>query len=180
MAKDWSGIFPATATQFGQDESLDIPATLRHYDALLEAGVHGLIVLGTVGENTALDFAEKVEVVRSVVQHVGGRVPVLTGVAEYTTAGACRFATAAQEAGIEGLMVLPAMSYKSDARETITHFRRVAKAVDLPIMCYNNPVTYGVDITGDVRRDGRRAAVRSDQRIVGQPAADYGYLQSLR
>jgi 4-hydroxy-tetrahydrodipicolinate synthase len=150
MATDWAGIFPATATQFAQDESLDIPATLRHYDVLLEAGVHGLIVLGTVGENTVLDFAEKLDFVRAVVQHVGGRVPVLTGVAENTTTLACRYAAAAQEAGVDGLMVLPAMCYKSDPRETITHFRRVAAAVDLPIMCYNNPVTYGIDVTPEM------------------------------
>jgi dihydrodipicolinate synthase/N-acetylneuraminate lyase len=107
-------------------------------------------VLGTVGENTALDFSEKVELVRTVVKHVGGRVPVLTGVAEFTTTLACKFSAAAQEAGVDGLMVLPAMSYKSDARETMTHFRRVASSVDLPIMCYNNPVTYGVDITPEM------------------------------
>lgn len=150
MATDWSGIFPATATQFSQDESLDLPATLRHYDALLDAGVHGLIVLGTVGENSSLEFAEKLDLVRAVVGHVAGRVPVLTGVAENTTTLACRFATAVQEIGVDGLMVLPGMGYKSDARETITHYRRVAKSVDLPIMCYNNPVTYGVDITPDM------------------------------
>jgi 1-pyrroline-4-hydroxy-2-carboxylate deaminase len=150
MATDWSGIYPATTTQFAQDESIDLPATLRHYDALLEAGVHGLVLLGTVGENTVLDFSEKVEFVKAVVQHVGGRVPVLTGVAENTTGLACRYAAAAQEAGVDGLMVLPAMCYKSDGRETMAHFRRVASAVDLPIMCYNNPVTYGVDITPEM------------------------------
>jgi dihydrodipicolinate synthase/N-acetylneuraminate lyase len=150
MATDWSGIFPATTTQFAQDDSVDLPATLRHYDALLEAGIHGIIVLGTVGENTALDFSEKIELVRTVVKHVGGRVPVLTGVAEYTTSLACKFSAAAQEAGVDGLMVLPAMGYKSDSRETMTHFRRVASSVDLPIMCYNNPVTYGVDITPEM------------------------------
>jgi 4-hydroxy-tetrahydrodipicolinate synthase len=150
MATDWSGIFPATATQFAPDESLDLGATLRHYDVLLEAGVHGLIVLGTVGENSTLAPAEKLELVRAVVDHVAGRVPVLTGVAENTTSQACRFATAAQELGVDGLMVLPGMGYKSDPRETITHFRRVASAVDLPIMCYNNPVTYGVDISPEM------------------------------
>jgi 4-hydroxy-tetrahydrodipicolinate synthase len=150
MATDWAGVFPAATTQFAEDESLDLAATLRHYDALLEAGVHGLIVLGTVGENTSLEFAEKLELVRAVVDHVGGRVPVLTGVAEGATAVAARYAAAAQELGVDGLMVLPGMGYKSDPRETIAHFRRVAAAVDLPIMCYNNPVTYGVDITPEM------------------------------
>ena len=74
-------------------------------------------------------------------------MPVLTGVAETTTAGACKFAKAAREIGIDGLMLLPGMVYKSDPRETIAHYRAVARATDLPIMCYNNPVSYGVDIT---------------------------------
>src|SRR5205085_5095875 len=84
------------------------------------------------------------------VRFVNGRVPVLTGVAEYTTALACRFAADAERAGVDGLMVLPAMVYKSDARETVTHFRSVARASSLPIMCYNNPVSYGVDLTPEM------------------------------
>jgi 1-pyrroline-4-hydroxy-2-carboxylate deaminase len=150
MATDWAGVFPAATTQFAADESLDLAATLRHYDVLLEAGVHGMIVLGTVGENSSLEFSEKLDVVRAVVDHVARRVPVLTGVAENTTALACKYSAAAQELGVDGLMVLPGTGYKSDPRETIAHFRRVASAVDLPIMCYNNPVTYGVDITPEM------------------------------
>lgn len=150
MANDWTGIIPAATTQFFDDESLDIPSTLRHYDVLMRSGVHGLIVLGTVGENTSLEFSEKIDLVRAVVEQVDGRVPVLTGVAEFTTSLGCRYATAAQDAGVDGLMVLPGMGYKSDPRETITHFRRIAASVDLPIMCYNNPVTYGVDMTPEM------------------------------
>jgi 4-hydroxy-tetrahydrodipicolinate synthase len=104
-------------------------------------------MLGTVGENCSLEYAEKLDVLRTAVRQAEGRVPVLTGVAECTTALACRFAADAQKAGAAGLMVLPAMVYKSDPRETLAHFRAVAKASDLPIMCYNNPVSYGVDIT---------------------------------
>jgi 4-hydroxy-tetrahydrodipicolinate synthase len=134
-------------TQFRADQSLDLDATAKHVEALLQAGVHGLIMLGTVGENGALEYAEKLEVLRSTRRQVGGRVPVLTGVAECSTALACRFAADAQKSGIDGLMVLPAMIYKSDPRETLTHFRAVARASDLPILVYNNPVAYGVDIT---------------------------------
>jgi 4-hydroxy-tetrahydrodipicolinate synthase len=134
-------------TQFRDDQSLDLGATAKHIEALLRAGVHGLIMLGTVGENGTLEYAEKLEVLRSTCQQVGGQVPVLTGVAECSTALACRFAADAQKAGIDGLMVLPAMIYKSDPRETIAHFRAVARACDLPILVYNNPVSYGVDIT---------------------------------
>ena len=147
MNVEWRGVFPAATTQFGTDQSLDLPATSRHLDRLIDAGVHGLVLLGTVGENCSLEYHEKLEVLRAVVESARGRVPVLTGVAEYTTSLACRFAADAAKIGVDGLMVLPAMAYKSDPRETIGHFRSVASATDLPIMCYNNPVAYHVDIT---------------------------------
>ena len=147
MKVQWHGVYPAAITQFHSDQSLDLPETLEHNEVMLEAGVHGMIMLGTVGENCSLDYAEKLEVLKATVEHTAGRVPVLTGVAECTTAGACRFAADAQRLGVDGLMLLPGMVYKSDPRETMTHFRQVARAVDLPIMCYNNPVSYGVDIT---------------------------------
>src|SRR5262249_9980566 len=129
------------------EQSLDLPGTTGHVEQLLRAGVHGMIMLGTVGENCSLEYAEKLEVLRATVRQVAGRVPVLTGVAECSTALACRFAADARKAGVDGLMVLPAMVYKSAPRETVAHFRAVAKATDLPILCYNNPVSYGVDIT---------------------------------
>ncbi|MCS7264031.1 MAG: dihydrodipicolinate synthase family protein [Armatimonadetes bacterium] len=147
---NWRGVFPAVTTQFRSDFSLDIEETLRHIDILLNAGVHGLVMLGTVGENCSVEFHEKVDLLKAVVAHVNKRVPVLTGIAEYTTSLACRFAEAAQSVGVDGLMVLPAMVYKSDKRETIVHFRTIAKATDLPIMIYNNPVAYGVDITPEM------------------------------
>jgi 4-hydroxy-tetrahydrodipicolinate synthase len=134
-------------TQFRDDQSLDLEGTARHLEALLRAGVHGTIMLGTVGENCSLEYPEKLDVLRTAVRQVAGRVPVLTGVAECSTALACRFAADARQAGVDGLMVLPAMVYKSDPRETIAHYRAVARATDLPVMCYNNPVSYGVDIT---------------------------------
>lgn len=143
---NWQGVFPAATTQFAADGALDIAATLKHVEAMIEAGIHGLIMLGTVGENCSLDAGEKLELLSATVRHVAGRIPVLTGVAEYTTAGACRFAEQAARAGADGLMVLPAMVYKADRRETIAHFRAVARATALPIMCYNNPVSYGIDM----------------------------------
>jgi 4-hydroxy-tetrahydrodipicolinate synthase len=147
MSVKWRGVFPAATTQFHSAGSLDLTGTTQHIDAMLWAGVHGVIALGTVGENCSLEYGEKLDVLRAIVKQVDGRIPVLTGVAEYTTALACRFATDARKAGVDGLMVLPAMVYKSDPRETLTHYRAVAKATDLPIMVYNNPVSYGVDIT---------------------------------
>ena len=142
----WTGVFPAATTQFKPDGSLDVPATLKHLDVMLDGGVHGFVMLGTVGENCSLEKDEKLEMLRATVDHVQGKVPVLTGVAEYTTDQACRYAAAANKTGVEGLMVLPAMVYKTDVRETVVHFREVAKATDLPIMIYNNPVSYAVDI----------------------------------
>ncbi len=150
MAVQWRGVFPAATTQFHQDQAIDIKSTLTHLDTMIDAGIHGLIMLGTVGENCSLEYSEKIELLKATVAHVAGRVPVLSGVAECTTALACRFARDAQRAGVMGLMVLPAMVYKSDPRETMTHFRTVAAASDLPIMVYNNPVSYHVDITPEM------------------------------
>jgi len=110
-------------------------------------------MLGSVGENCSLDYSEKVELLRACVDHVAGRVPLLTGVAECSTRIACRFAAEAQATGVDGLMVLPPMIYKPDRRETQAHFRAVAAATDLPIMCYNNPVAYNVDITPQMFED---------------------------
>jgi 4-hydroxy-tetrahydrodipicolinate synthase len=150
MTVTWQGVYPAVTTQFSADQSLDIEATVAHVEALVRAGVHGVVMLGTLGESTALSAAEKESILAATVKRVDGRVPVLTGVAECSTAMACRFAEAAQKAGVDGLMVLPAMVYKSDARETLAHYRAVAQATDLPIMCYNNPVSYSVDITPEM------------------------------
>jgi len=150
MSSAWQGVFAAATTQFRPDQSLDLSATLDHLDRMIEAGVDGLIMLGTVGENCSLEYSEKLDVLRAAVEHVARRVPVLSGVAECTTALACRFARDAERIGADGLMVLPAMVYKSDSRESIAHFRAVARASKLNVMVYNNPVTYGVDITPEM------------------------------
>lgn len=147
MANTWRGVFPAVVTFFNDDQSLDLRGTLAHVDRLIAGGCHGVIMLGTVGENCSIDAAEKRDLLKATVAHVAGRVPVLSGVAEYTTKLACRFAEDAKRLGVDGLMVLPAMVYPSDAHETIAHFRGVARTTDLPIMCYNNPISYKVDIT---------------------------------
>ena len=153
MIPNWKGVYPAITTQFRDDESLDIAATVKHLEAMIAAGIHGVVFLGTVGENTALEYGEKLEILREMKRAVRGRIPMLTGVAEYTSALACRFARDAEQIGVDGLMVLPAMVYKSDARETIAHYRAVARATGLPIMAYNNPVSYAVDITPEMFRE---------------------------
>lgn len=146
----WRGLWPAVTTQFQPDQSIDFAATARHVDYLIRAGLDGLIMLGTVGENTALEAAEKRAVVQCAIEAARGRVPVLSGVAEYTTPFACRYAAEMETLGIQGLMVLPAMVYKSDPRESIAHFRDVARASALPVMVYNNPISYAVDVTPEM------------------------------
>lgn len=143
----WSGVFPAVTTQFREDQSLDLAATERHFGALLDAGVNGLIVCGSLGENQTLDPAEKRRVLELAIRTAAGRVPVLSGVAETSTAAACRFVRDGEELGADGFMVMPAMVYKADASEALHHFRRVGAATGRPWMLYNNPVGYTVDVT---------------------------------
>jgi len=150
MATRWKGVFPAVTTQFKQDQSLDLEATARHLEALLQSGVTGIIMLGSLGENTTLEPEEKRQVLQMAIEVVRGRVPVLSGVAECSTAMACRYARDMERLGADGLMVLPAMVYKSQPEETIAHFRTVAAASGLPIIVYNNPIAYSVDITPEM------------------------------
>ncbi len=150
MQVNWTGVYPATTTLFREDQTLDVDATVRHALGLVDAGADGLVMLGTVGENCSLETAEKLDVLRATVGAIKGRVPVLTGVAEYTTAAAVTLANAARAIGVDGIMLLPGMVYKSDGRETMAHFRAVASAGGLPVMCYNNPPAYGVDITPEM------------------------------
>jgi 4-hydroxy-tetrahydrodipicolinate synthase len=147
MAAHWSGVFPAVTTQFRADQALDLPATARHLEALLASGVSGLVVCGSLGENQALDPDEKRKVVANAVEVAAGRVPVLAGVAEASTAAATRYARDCVKLGAAGLMVMPAMVYRSDPAEAAAYFRAVAAATDLPWMLYNNPVSYPVDTT---------------------------------
>jgi len=150
MDVNWAGVFPAVTTKFKANEKLDIAAMERHFSFQVDAGVHGLVVLGSLGENGTLSPAEKLDVLKTAVGVSQKRVPVLAGVAETTTAAACRFAEAAAAAGADGFMVLPPMQYVSDARETEQHLRSVAQVTDQPIMLYNNPVAYKVDITPEM------------------------------
>ena len=144
---NWRGVFPAATTQFRADGSLDLAATQRTLDALVREGVHGLVVLGTVGESYALEADEKLKLLAAAREAVAGRVPLLSGVAEAATAAAQRYALAAERAGVDGLMVLPSIAYGSGPAETLAHFRAVAAASGLPIMLYNTPIGYRVDIT---------------------------------
>ncbi|MFN7544775.1 MAG: dihydrodipicolinate synthase family protein [Acidobacteriota bacterium] len=149
MKANWHGVYPALTTQFHEDESIDFAGTARHLEQMIASGIHGVILLGSVGENTALRHDEKLAVLREMKAVVGGRIPVLSGVAEITTRQAAEYAADCEKVSIDGLMVLPAMIYKADRREAIAHFRTVARASGLPIMVYNNPPSYFVDLTPD-------------------------------
>jgi dihydrodipicolinate synthase/N-acetylneuraminate lyase len=147
---DWNGVFPAVTTQFRPDFSLDLDATRRVIEGLLRDGVSGLIIAGTVGENCSLSKAERISLLEAAVDAVKGRVPVLAGIAEYTTPLAAEMAKEAQRAGVDGAMLMPALVYSCKAHETKAHFEGVAKASDLPIMVYNNPPIYRNDVTPDI------------------------------
>jgi 1-pyrroline-4-hydroxy-2-carboxylate deaminase len=146
----WQGVFPAITTQLHQDQTVDLEATARHADALIASGVSGIVFLGSLGENQALRPDEKRTVIEAMVKAVNGRVTVLSGVAESSTAEACRYARDVEKLGVDGIMLMPGMLYKGDPRETMAHFRTVAKATGLPIMIYNNPISYGNDITPEM------------------------------
>ena len=151
MKSRWQGVFPAVTTQLKKDQSLDLDATGRHLEVLVESGVSGVIMLGSLGENQSLEPEEKRRVLQSALDAVHGRVPVLSGVAEAGTAAACRYVRDGEALGADGFMLMPAMIYKSpDPVETCAHFRAVAKATALPIMIYNNPISYGNDITPEM------------------------------
>src|SRR3546814_176805 len=150
MTVEWQGVIPAATTQFASDAAVDLEATTADLERLIRAGVHGLGMLGTVGENCSLSAEEKRSVVAAAVKTAAGRVPVIAGVAETTTRAACNYAADVEALGADGVMVLPAMVYKSDPRETLEHYRAVARASNLPVMCYNNPVVYGVDVAPEM------------------------------
>ncbi|MBB4153729.1 4-hydroxy-tetrahydrodipicolinate synthase [Sphingomonas jinjuensis] len=137
-------------TQLREDLSIDLADTQRVVDDLIRDGVTGVIALGTVGENNSLEFDEKVSVLSAIVEVVDGRVPVITGVSEYDTRRAARYAQAAEKAGADGLMLLPPMVYVPKAHELVNHFKGVANQVGLPIMLYNNPPAYRTVIDQDV------------------------------
>lgn len=149
MTCPWHGVIPAATTQFDEQLSLDIPATQDVQRALVRDGVHGMIVIGTVGENNSLEMDEKLAVISAAAEATGGKIPVIAGVSELTTRRACAFAEAAERAGATGLMVLPAMVYVPAAHELEAHFRAVANSSSLPVMLYNNPPAYRVSIGND-------------------------------
>lgn len=146
----WSGVFPAVVTQMHQDQSLDLEASARHFEILIDSGISGLIVCGSLGENQCLQPDEKRAVLKCAIETARGRVPVVSGVAEMNTRSAIQYMQDGEKLGAAGFMVMAPMVYKSDAMETERWFRTLAAATPLPWMLYNNPVGYHTDVTPEM------------------------------
>lgn len=150
MQFEWKGVFPALTTKFTTADQLDFNLFQKNAEAQLAAGVHGFVLGGTLGEASVLRQQEKEQLVRFALQLVQNRIPVILNIAEGSTTEALRQVKLAEEWGANGLMVLPPMRYKADARETVAWFRTIAQSTHLPIMIYNNPVDYKIEVTPDM------------------------------
>ena len=146
----WKGVFPALTTKFAANDTLDFKLFEKNLNAQLVAGVDGVILGGSLGEASVLSNEEKFDLVKFTIDKVAGKVPVVMNIAEGSTREAIKLAQQAEKLGTKGLMLLPPMRYKSDPRETVTYFKAVAAATPLPIMIYNNPIDYKVEVTLDM------------------------------
>lgn len=150
MAIKWEGVMPAVTTQFNANDELDLELFKLNIKAQLDAGVHGIVLGGTLGEASTLTDEERRILTRETVAYVEGKVPVLMNIAEQTTKAAINLAKIAEQDGATGLMMLPPMRYKASDAEVVTYFKSVANSTSLPIMIYNNPVDYKIEVTLDM------------------------------
>ncbi|MBL7796512.1 MAG: dihydrodipicolinate synthase family protein [Saprospiraceae bacterium] len=150
MHISWNGVYPAVTTKFTETGDLDLPAFLHNLRAQIEAGVHGIIIGGSLGESSTLTHDERIELLAAAKDLADGRLPVILNVAESSTRAAAQFARRVQDSGADGLMVLPPLLYRPTNGETTDYFRAVAQGTDLPILVYNNPVDYKVEVTLDM------------------------------
>lgn len=144
---NWEGIYPAVLTPFTKEGKIDFEMFAINTEAQIKAGVHGIILAGTLGEASVLETEEKFELLQYAKKITADRIPVILNLSENTTKNAVNFAQKAKELGADGLMLLPPMRYKADSREVVEYFKAVATATDLPILIYNNPVDYGIYVT---------------------------------
>ncbi len=150
MSVKWEGVMPAVTTKFTASDELDFTMFRTNIEAQLEAGVHGIILGGTLGEASTLSETEKNSLLAETLTICQGRVPVIMNIAEQSTKSAVAAAVAAQKNGAAGLMMLPPMRYKASQLETLTYFKTIATSTDLPVMIYNNPIDYGIEVTLDM------------------------------
>ncbi|MCL1079331.1 4-hydroxy-tetrahydrodipicolinate synthase [Parashewanella spongiae] len=165
MKVNWQGVFPAISTQFNEDGSINFQSNARMLEELISDGIDGIIALGTIGENASLSAQEKREFIKHTVETVNGRIKVISGCTENTAQMASQYAKDIQHLGVDGLMLLPAMVYRGTDREVVAHYQTVARSVPtLPIMIYNNPVSYGVDInlemTAELAKESNIVAIK--------------------
>jgi 4-hydroxy-tetrahydrodipicolinate synthase len=142
----WQGVFPAITTKFHADESIDAEGTARHIDFQIRNGIHGLVTCGSLGEASTLTLEEKLQVAKIALDASAGRIPVLANVSETSTREALRYIEGANKLGVAGFMVMPSVIYVADAREAMRNVRTMANAAQKPVMVYNNPVAYRVDL----------------------------------
>lgn len=150
MSIEWKGVFPAITTKLTPDEELDLPLFGKNLQAQIAAGIDGIILGGSLGEASVLTAAEKETLTKYTVENVAGKIPVVLNVAEGATREAVKQAALAKAWGAQGIMLLPPMRYKSDERETAAFFKTVAASTDLPVMIYNNPVDYKIEVTAGI------------------------------
>ena len=146
----WEGVMPAVTTKFTTDDELDLEMFEVNIRAQIDAGVHGIVLGGSLGEASTLTQDEKNILVMETVKIAAGKIPVVMTIAEQTTSVAVQATREAEENGANGLMILPPMRYKSTDRETVAYFKTIAKSTSLPIMIYNNPVDYKIEVTVDM------------------------------
>ncbi|MBC7904811.1 MAG: dihydrodipicolinate synthase family protein, partial [Gemmatimonadaceae bacterium] len=146
----WQGVFPALTTKFKTDDTLDLELFGKNLDFQIASGIDGAILGGSLGEASVLTSDEKERLLKYAIERSAGKIPVIMNIAEGSTREAINQAKIARSAGSRGLMLLPPMRYKSDHRETVTYFKAVAASTDLPIMIYNNPFDYKIDVTPDM------------------------------
>ncbi len=147
---NWEGVMPAITTQFDAQGNLDLNAFKNNLAHQLKAGVHGIILGGTLGEASTLTKEEKQQLLAVTLDEVQEKIPVIMNIAEQATSEAVRLAQQAEADGADGLMLLPPMRYKATDEETVAYFSEVAQATQLPIMIYNNPVDYKIEVTLDM------------------------------
>ena len=144
------GIIPAVVVPFAADDAIDVDALKANVAHMLDGGIHGLVVNGTMGEAGSLSAEERQLVLDTVLAAAGGRVPVSAGVSAGSTAAACSLAEQARAGGALGVMCLPPLAYKGRTAELAAHYAAVADSAQLPVMAYNNPEASGIDMAPDV------------------------------